>query len=91
MENINNIRREIDLIDEELVRLFERRLELALKVSEYKKENSLPIFDSNRETEVINKAKSRLHNPQFEDYVEEFFTDIMEISKKLQYHSIRNK
>lgn len=91
MENINNIRREIDLIDEELVKLFEKRLELALKVSEYKKEKSLPIFDSNRETEVINKAKSRLNNPQFEDYVEEFFTDIMEISKKLQYHNSKNK
>ncbi|WP_142414959.1 chorismate mutase [Hathewaya massiliensis] len=91
MENINNIRREIDLIDEELVKLFEKRLELALKVSEYKKEKSLPIFDSNRETEVINKAKSRLNNPQFEIYLEEFFTDIMEISKKLQYHNSKNK
>lgn len=91
MENINNIRREIDLIDEELVKIFEKRLELALKVSEYKKENSLPIFDSNREAEVINKAKSRLNNPQFESYLEEFFTDIMEISKKLQYHNSKNK
>ncbi|CAM2900056.1 chorismate mutase [Hathewaya histolytica] len=86
MEDIKNIRREIDNIDKELVRIFEERLNLSLKVMEYKKERSLPILDKNREEQVIKQAKENLNNIKYEEYLEDFFTKLMEISKKVQYH-----
>ncbi|MFX0549313.1 chorismate mutase [Hathewaya histolytica] len=86
MEDIKNIRREIDNIDKELVRLFEERLNLSLKVMEYKKERSLPILDKNREEQVIKQAKENLNDIKYEEYLEDFFTKLMEISKKVQYH-----
>ena len=48
-------RREIDNIDEELVKLFEKRMNIAINVARYKIENNMPIFNEAREIEVIKK------------------------------------
>ena len=42
--DIQDLRKEIDNIDEELVSLFCRRMNVSAQVAEYKKENNLPIF-----------------------------------------------
>ena len=42
--NLNEIRSEIDKIDDELVRLFCQRMHVAAQVADYKKANNLPIF-----------------------------------------------
>ena len=42
-------RREIDNIDEELVKLFEKRMNIAINVAKYKIENNMTIFNELRE------------------------------------------
>ncbi len=42
--DLNEIRSEIDKIDDELVRLFCQRMHVAAQVADYKKANNLPIF-----------------------------------------------
>ena len=53
--DLSECRKEIDKIDKELVELFERRMNVAIKVAEYKIENNLPILNEAREAEVIEK------------------------------------
>lgn len=84
MDKIENIRKEIDSVDQELVKLFEKRMNLVLEIKKYKSENSLPILDKKREELVVEKAKKILKCPYYKQYIEEFFIKIMEISKKLQ-------
>ena len=55
-------RREIDNIDEELVKLFEKRMNIAINVAKYKIENNMTIFNEVREIEVIKKNVARLSN-----------------------------
>ena len=56
MKDLNQCRKEIDKIDKELMYLFEKRMDIAINVAEYKKENNLPILNSTRERrEVIDK------------------------------------
>ena len=62
MGNLEDYRREIDSIDRELIALFEKRMNVAIKVGEYKKERNLPIFHAKREKEVIEKNVSLLNN-----------------------------
>ena len=45
MSELDDHRKEIDSIDKELIALFERRMDVAVKVGEYKKKNKLPIFN----------------------------------------------
>lgn len=84
MDDLKTLRKEIDNIDGELVDLFERRMEIVLKISEYKKENNIPILNSSREKEVIKRNVQRLRNKSFKEGLEEFFINLMNISKKLQ-------
>ena len=49
MKNLDDIRVEINAVDEELQALIIKRLDLAKDVAEYKKANNLPILDRDRE------------------------------------------
>ena len=52
MEDLRSYRAKIDEIDRQLVSLFEERMEIVLKIADYKKKNNIPILDEGREKEV---------------------------------------
>ena len=41
MDDLQNIRKEINSIDRELLKLFEKRMRCSIRVAEYKKENGI--------------------------------------------------
>lgn len=53
MKNLDDIRVEINAVDEELQNLIIKRLDLAKNVAEYKKANNLPILDRDRELWIL--------------------------------------
>lgn len=84
MDDLILLREKINEIDQKLVVLFEERMEIVLKVAQYKKLNSIPILDEDREKEVIDRNKARLKNKNFEDSLEKFLNELMNLSKKEQ-------
>ncbi len=82
--NLSECRKEIDNIDKELVELFERRMNVAIKVAEYKMKNNIPILNTTREAEVIEKNVNRLSNKEYSELTEKFFVNLMELSRSLQ-------
>ena len=82
--NISKLRSRINSIDEELVKLFEERMETVAQIAEYKKRNNIGIVDSDREKEVIDRAVSLLANKNLKEYVTFFIEDLMTISKHYQ-------
>lgn len=84
MGNIDDLRNEIDKIDTELVALFEKRMEVVLKIAEYKKRNNISILNQAREEEVIKKNLKLIQNRELSSEVEEFFKSVMEISRCYQ-------
>lgn len=89
MEYLKELRNEIDNIDKEMVELFEKRMEVVLNVAKYKMENDLAILDSGREEEVINKNKQYLKNKELEEYLNEFYIKLMDLSKDYQNQYIK--
>ncbi|MDO4605387.1 MAG: chorismate mutase [Helcococcus sp.] len=77
-------RNKIDNIDKQLVHLFEARMNTVLDIAKIKKENNMEVFDSSRENIVIEKVKSYLENKEIEEYLKEFYLELMKISKKYQ-------
>ena len=51
--DINELRGQIDTIDDELVKLFAKRMDVAAQIAEYKKEHNLPILVPAREREKL--------------------------------------
>lgn len=84
MGNLKIYRDEIDNIDKELISLFEKRMDIAKKVAEYKKNNNLPILNEEREKEVILKNVNLLENKEYSKATQAFFEKIMEISREIQ-------
>ncbi len=89
MNEIEQCRKEIDEIDKELVNLFERRMDVAIRVANYKKENDLPIYDEERESKVIKKNVDNLKNKNYDLLARRFFLSIMELSRNLQESIIK--
>jgi chorismate mutase/prephenate dehydratase len=84
VNELEQCRKEIDEIDRELLALFERRMNVAVRVANYKKENNLPIYDEERESKIIKKNVDNLKNKHYDLIARRFFLSIMELSRSLQ-------
>ncbi|MGT2799689.1 chorismate mutase [Streptococcus marmotae] len=77
-------REKIDQIDKELVRLFEERMQTALEVVAIKKGHGLPVLDSGREAQVIEKVCSYLNDETLRQPLTELYTEMMRLSRAYQ-------
>lgn len=88
MKDLNECRGRIDEIDEKIAGLFLERMSVSRDVAEYKRNNNKGVFDKKRENEKIKKLES-VTDEDFEKHaVGELFSQIMSISRKLQYRLI---
>ncbi|MBN2851347.1 MAG: chorismate mutase [Clostridia bacterium] len=91
MNNIEDIRKNINEIDRQLVELFEKRMRIVSEVAVNKAETGRDIYDSKREQEVIRQAIELTKNKELASYTKEFFENLMDISKKYQHQMIPAK
>jgi monofunctional chorismate mutase len=84
MKTLDEIRVELDQIDEAMRVLFEKRMALVLEVKTYKKAHNIPVLDSNREASMMQYHLDKLNNKTLERYYESFLKHIMDLSKAYQ-------
>ena len=84
MENLNEVRREIDAVDEEIAKLFCRRMRAVERVAAYKRERGLPILDEAREEAVLRRNCDRVEDDELRGYYFNFQRDVMRISRAYQ-------
>ena len=53
---LEEVRRQIDAIDSQLVPLFCRRMDCSREVAKIKERENLPIFNAQREEEILNRV-----------------------------------
>ena len=87
--DLDNIRQEIDKIDDQIVQLLEERMHLVEGVVAYKKASGKPSLDTKREEVIFEKAKSRVGNKKYEDTIVETFSDILKRSRDYQDKTIK--
>ena len=88
MNDLTEIRSQIDLLDEQILQLFEQRMELCDQVAQFKIQNGRKVLDSKREAEKPSTLKAMAHNTFNKHGVEELFRQIMAMSRKLQYQRL---
>lgn len=81
--DMKKYREEIDQIDKAMADLFSQRMEVVKQIAIFKNENNLPIFDENREKEVIEKNLD-LVEEDLKEYYRNFLLNMMDESKKYQ-------
>lgn len=82
--NLETIRQEIDLVDSQLVKLLEQRMELVSQVTAYKKTHGKAVLDSQREKEVLKKVANRVVSDDYRATIVATFSDIMAQSRAYQ-------
>ena len=58
-EKLKNLRRQIDMVDDELLELLGNRMKIAEEIGEVKKEKGVTILQTNRWEEIIEKASAK--------------------------------
>lgn len=89
--DLSEIRESINEVDQSLAQLFEKRMELVALVAEYKIENDIPILNSEREKQVIDRALESLRDKSLSREMEIFFNELMAISREYQSRYIDEK
>ena len=83
--DLQEIRKQLDQVDREIVTLFEERMRLCGDVAEYKIENGKPVYDGERERQKLDSVKAMTDDSFQKQAVEELFSQMMTISRRYQY------
>ena len=81
---LSELRKQIDSIDEELVALFKKRMNISAQVAEYKKQTGMNVLDSSRERALLGKV-SELSGEEFEEYTRSLYATILDLSRSYQH------
>jgi len=82
--DIEDIRREINAIDEQLLDLLNTRSSLSMEIGRMKRSAGKNIFDPSREEEIIQRLDSLIAPPLVKPMVERVFREIFSISRAIQ-------
>lgn len=82
--DIDQIRLEIDRLDNELLRIFNERAALALKIGEVKKELGIPVYDPRREKLIFDKVKANNPGPLEDGAIVRLFERVIDESRRLE-------
>ncbi|MBS3787222.1 chorismate mutase [Candidatus Bipolaricaulota bacterium] len=81
---IDDLRAEIDRIDEKLVELMNRRASTALDIGNYKRRKGWDVTDEEREEAVLNQVKGLNEGPLSDKQIERVYRQLISETKKVQ-------
>lgn len=81
---IDEIREEIDRLDSELLKIFNERASLALRIGEIKKGLDLPVYDPAREKRIFARMTADNPGPLDDQAIVRLFERVIDESRRLE-------
>lgn len=89
MMELEELRKEIDRIDDEIIMLLSKRKTLVKDIAVLKKTKNAPVFDKEREAQLITRLKKKAkENGLDEDFISRLYDYILKNSKDEQEDEI---
>jgi chorismate mutase len=82
--DLEDLRKRIDLLDESLVRLLNARAACALEIGRLKREMGVPIYQPEREAEVLRHVQTRNTGPLDSPAIKRLFERIIDEARHLE-------
>ena len=82
--NLEELRKEIDGIDDQIKLLFEKRMALVLNIAKFKEANDIPIRNTLRENEILARVTAK-QSDELKEYTKLLFGTLFAVA--LQYQS----
>ena len=89
--DLDDKRKQIDEIDEQLAIFFEKRMELVADICKIKQGMGRPVTDSTRERDMFIKNVKHIKNKEMQPHYENFLKSCLQISKDYQQQIIIKK
>ena len=80
---LDELRSQIDQIDQDMVKLFAKRMEVCAAIGDYKTENNLPVFVPSREREKLLDVAQQA-GPEMANYTRVLYSMLFELSRSYQ-------
>ena len=79
--DLNDYREQIDQIDDQMLELFLKRMEISNDIAAYKKAHDLPILNRQRERDILRDVSEKCGSMDL--YGRRFVSNLMELSKAM--------
>lgn len=88
METLNELRKKLDEIDDQITGLYEKRMDVCRQVGEYKVQAGRKVFDRQREKDKLADVSSKVSGDFNKKGIRELYQQLMSMSRKLQYRQL---
>ena len=84
MNKLEELRNNIDKVDQEIVQLLEKRMTIVQQISDEKQAQKITILDTSREQTVLDLVSKNVQNPAYQTTIINTYKDIMKNSRLYQ-------
>ena len=91
MEKLEICRDLIDSIDNQIIELYVKRMEIVKEIIKFKIDNNLPILDQNREKIMLEKNLEKIKDDELKKYYKDVLEGFLKASKEMQKDIIGKK
>lgn len=88
---LDSLRQAIDQVDRRILDLLEERVRLVLAVGDYKRKNSLPVYDPERERSLLERLSRAAQPPLDGDTVRRVFERLIDESRRIEQHHVQHR
>lgn len=88
MATLEELRTQLDEVDDEIVKLYEKRMGICEEVGAYKVGSGRKVFDRQRENNKLADVSSKVSTEFNKKGIRELYQQLMSMSRKLQYQQL---
>ena len=86
--DLDELRRGIDAVDQQILKLLHERVRLVMAVGEYKRERGIPVYDPNRERALLDRLCKAAEPPLDADTIRRIFERLVDESRRIEQHHV---
>lgn len=88
MATLEELRVQLDEVDDQIIQLYEQRMGLVEQVGEWKIQNGKKVFDRQRERSKLQDVADKVSSDFNKKGIQELFEQLMAMSRKVQYQQL---
>ena len=86
--DLETLRRDIDAVDQQILRLLHERVRLVVAVGEYKRERGMAVYDPDRERALLDRLCGAAQPPLDAETIRRIFERLVDESRRIEQHHV---
>ena len=85
---LDELRRGIDAVDQQILRLLHERVRLVMQVGDYKRSRGIPVYDPERERALLDRLCRAAEPPLDAETIRRIFERLVDESRRIEQHHV---